>query len=93
MKEHLHNITLPELENILRKSMDAATVVNGKRVSFADKVTELLNEESRKHGLKGGKKHAKREANAKIGDRTYFAMHMGTWMTLPMPRCTSKTQN
>ena len=51
---------------------------HGKKVSFAELFREILACEDRVFGVKGYRKHAKREANAKLtGGRHYHVVHHG----------------
>lgn len=51
--------------------------VDGKKVSFAELVVAILSDPRRATGVKGSTKYAKREREAKISLRRYFAVHHG----------------
>ena len=69
--------TNPESSNGETKCMAAHTCSGSKRSSMANRMVDALSDPTRTGGLKGGKKHQKREGNVKIKARHCTAMHHG----------------
>ena len=50
---------------------------DGKKTSFAEALVAILSDVTRKYGMKGAGKSAKREANAKVQERNYHVIDYG----------------
>lgn len=74
---HMRTVGLPETEGDSKYVHANKIDENGKRKSMAEEFAKILNDPARTGGVKGHKKHQKRETNKKINMRYYAVMHHG----------------